>query len=394
MAHGKSNRMHIVHLLTRLLRAGSEENTLEVCKWQVWAGHRVTVLHGVDVDPWWYDNPIPGITLQAVPEMVHPLNPVADLRALGALRSMVRDLRPDVLHTHQSKAGILGRLAASAVPDAVVAHGIHIVPFEGVSPAKRAFYIAAERFAARRTDMFIGVSRAVGQAYVSAGIARRGPVHCVRSGFDLGRFRDAQLPDDWRDLLGVRRGNQRPRVALMLAAFEPRKRHVTFLRAFAKVSDGLPGLKLLLAGSGPEEGRVRAAVQDLGLQDQVVFCGHRPDPEALLALADVSVLTSGHEGLARVVVQSITAGCPVVVNDLPGVDEIVADGVNGHILPGDDMDGVAVRMGLLMRDDKALGQLRAGARATDVSPWDVALMGARTTALYGSPAGINPALAA
>ncbi|OUS39061.1 hypothetical protein A9Q94_00465, partial [Rhodobacterales bacterium 56_14_T64] len=225
--------MHIVHLVTRLLRAGSEENTIETCRWQALAGHQVTVIHGHQVDPWWRDNPVSGVELVALPQLIHPLNPAADLRALRALRVLYRHLRPDVIHTHQSKAGILGRLAASAVPDAVVAHGIHIVPFQGVSRAKRMIYIAAEKLAARRTDVFLGVSEAVGHAYVGAGIARRGRVHCVRSGMDINRFSDPKPPLDWRRLLRLGSNDCRPPVALMLAAFEPRKRHVPMLRAFA-----------------------------------------------------------------------------------------------------------------------------------------------------------------
>ncbi len=377
--------MHIIHLVTRLLRAGSEENTIETCRWQAEAGHKVTLIHGREADPWWQDNPVPGVELLRLPEMVHPLDPLADLRALSALKATYRRLRPDVIHTHQSKAGILGRLAAGAVPQAVVAHTIHIVPFEGVSPTKQAFYIAAERLAARRTDVFIGVSEAVGHAYVAAGITRRGRVHCVRSGMDLGRFRNAGLPDDWRELLGVRRGNTRPPVALMLAAFEPRKRHVAFLQAVARVAETLPDLKLLLAGAGPEETRVRAEVQRLGLQNCVVFCGHRSDPEALLALADVSVLTSEREGLPRVVVQSLAAGCPVLINDMPGIEEVIADGVNGHVVARGDLDGVVARMREVLGDELSLKRLGIGAIASDVGAWSQASMGARTTALYGLP---------
>ena len=146
-----------------------------------------------------------------------------------------------------------------------MAHGVHIIPFETVTPVKRALYLAAERLAARQTDVFIGVSEAAGRAYVSAGITRRGRVHCVRSGMDIARFRDPDLPADWRDLLGVNGGNARPRVVLMMAAFERRKRHVPYLKAFAQVADTLPDLKLLLAGKGPEEARVRATVESLGL---------------------------------------------------------------------------------------------------------------------------------
>ncbi|WP_299154530.1 glycosyltransferase [uncultured Tateyamaria sp.] len=379
--------MHIAHVLTRLLRAGSEENTLATCRWQVAAGHRVSLIHGNMCDPFWHDHLPRGVTRIAVPEMVHPIRPVQDARAVTRLRALYRDLRPDVIHTHQSKAGVLGRLAADAVPDAVVAHGIHIIPFEGVGDPKRALYVAAERMVARRTDVFIAVSEAVGCAYVEAGIT--GQVHCVRSGMDLARFRDAPLPADWPAVLGVAPGAARPPVALMMAAFEPRKRHVPFLRAFARAVDVLPDMKLLLAGRGPEEARVRAEVAALGLGDRVVFCGHRPDPEALFALADVSILTSEREGLPRVVVQSIAAGCPPVVQHLPGLDEVVVDGRNGVIAAPDNMDATVRALREVLASPKQLAALRRGARATDLSAWALDRLGARTTALYQAPAALS-----
>ena len=374
--------MHIVHVLTRLLRAGSEENTMATARWQANAGHRVTVLHGAEFSPDWYDTPVPGVDLRAVPQMIHPIRPWADLRAVRVLRDQFHALRPDVIHTHQSKAGVLGRLAAGAVPDALVVHGIHIIPFDGVGSTKRAFYVAAERLMARRTDVFIAVSESVARAYVEAGVCRADNVHCVYSGMPLESFRNGMLPDDWRKLLGIEGGNLCPPVVLMMAAFEPRKRHVPFLDAFRRVTARHPDVRLLLAGAGPEEGNVRAAVSRLGLDRNVVFCGHRPDPEALLALADLSVLTSEREGLPRVVVQSIAAGCPAVVSDLPGIGEIIEDGVNGWITDANDLGQTADLLTRLLGSAQHLSRLRAGARATDVSAWGLDALGARTTAIY------------
>lgn len=190
--------MHIAHLVTRFLRSGSEENTIETCRWQVNAGHQVTLVVGAEMDPWWMDNAPDGVNLVSVPQMIHPVRPLADVRAYRALRDLLRQSQPDVVHTHQSKAGILGRAAAAAAPGAMVVHGIHILPFVGVHPAKRAVYLAAERMAARRTDLFLGVSGAVCDAYISEGIARQDRTFCVRSGMDLDRYRNSQMPKDWR----------------------------------------------------------------------------------------------------------------------------------------------------------------------------------------------------
>ncbi len=374
--------MHIAHLVTRFLRSGSEENTVETCRWQARAGHRVTLIHGDAADPWWDDHPIPGVDRIVLPQMVHPVRPAADLSAYRALRSLFRQLLPDVIHTHQSKAGILGRMAAPAVPHAIVAHGIHILPFVGVGPAKWAVYLTAEQIAARRTDMFIGVSNAVCDAYVAAGIASAKQTFCVRSGMDLERFRAGRRPADWQRLLGISEGRSKPKVVLMLAALEPRKRHVPFLQALARSPADLSNTRLLIAGAGPEERNIRTAIATLGLSDKVILCGHRSDPQDLLHLADLTVLTSKREGLPRVVIQSLAAGRPVVMNDLPGLEEVLDDGVNAAILAPDDLNGVADRMCALLQDEPGLIRLQQGAAGSAIDGWARDRLGAETTRLY------------
>ena len=195
--------MRIVHVVTRLLRAGSEENTLACCRWQAEAGHEVVLVHGAEADA--ALAAAAGVRCIALPEMVHPIRPYADARALAALRRLYLRLAPDVVHSHQSKAGVLGRLAADVVPEARVIHGLHLLPWAHVSGARRRVYLAAERAVAGRTDAFIGVSRALCEAYAAAGIAPRGRLHCVRSGMDLARFREARPPPDCRPVPHTRR---------------------------------------------------------------------------------------------------------------------------------------------------------------------------------------------
>lgn len=127
---------------------------------------------------------------------------------------------------------------------------------------------------------------------------------------------------------------------------------------------------------------MRAEVAALGLTERVTFCGHRPDPEALFALADISVLTSSREGLPRVAVQSVAAGCPMLAQDLPGLGEIIQHGINGWIAEPDDMEAFVARMCGILKDRALLKKMRAGARGTDLSAWAMEALGAHTTALY------------
>ena len=199
----------------------------------------------------------------------------------------------------------------------------------------------------------------------------------------LAPFRNPEPPEDWRDLLAMEAGDDRAPVAiLMLAAYEPRKRHVEFLEAYAKVLPELPPNHLLFAGKGPYEPQVRQAVEDLGLTEQVTFCGYRSDPHALIGLADICILTSEREGLPRVVVQYIAAGRPVIVADLPGIEEIVKHEVNGLVSDPTDMNDTAGKLRDLLANRDHLAALATGARETDVSEWDLERLGARTTELY------------
>ena len=368
--------LRIVHVVTRLLRAGSEENTVATALWQAGQGHEVTILHGGEADPFWGPVLDGRVGVQALPALVHPIRPLADWRATAALREAYRGCLPDVIHTHQSKAGILGRRAADAVPGALVVHGQHILPFAGQGMLMRRAILAAERAAARRTDLTIAVSPGVAAACRSARIGDPARLAVVPSGMDLAPFRAARPPED-----AGRLGGAGP-VIVMLAAFEARKRHAAFLDVFGTVLRAHPGATLLLAGTGPEEARVQALAIALGHGERVRFLGHRADPGALLAMADVSVMASAREGLPRVVVQSLAAGCPVVTTALPGIEDLVIHGTNGLVTDPHDLERMATALARLLANPSALARLRRGAAATDVSAWDIARLGPDTTAAY------------
>lgn len=376
--------MKIVHILTRLLRAGSEENTVSSCVGQIEAGHEVYLIHGRDFDDKYRRSLDPRIKVITDPDLQHSISLPGDFRAVRGLARRLRALQPDIVHTHQSKAGILGRVAARLARSPVVVHGVHIVPFESVNAVERWVYVLAERMVARWTTAYIDVSRGVRDLYVKNRIGRADQHHVIYSGMDVERFKRAPLPEDWRELLGVGEGQPRPRVILMLAALEPRKRHAELVQLFAQVSAKVPDVMLLLAGEGPYRPEVEAVIAASGLGHKIRLLGHRPDPEKLVALADICILTSVREGLPRVVVQYLAGGKPAVVTRIDGIEEIIEPQVNGIITEPDQLAETSQHLIRLLTTQDELARLSQGALATDTSRWHTSTMCRDINALYSA----------
>ena len=374
--------MKIVHILTRLLRAGSEENTLLTTAGQIARGHEVILLHGRDVMPANARRFAPAAELIAAPNLVRSLNPVRDIAAYREIRRILVERRPDVVHTHQSKAGIIGRLAASSARVPLIVHGVHILPFLGVGPVQRAGYLLAERHVARVTDGFIHVSEGMRRACLDKGVGTAAPHFVVPSGFDLTRFRAAEPADDLRASFAPQDGTAPPFVIVMLAALEARKRHLDLLRHSAGFLKQFPQVRLVFGGEGHLRSEIEAAIAARNLESQVTLLGFRDDPERIIATADVCVHCSEREGLPRTVIQYLAVGRPVVMFDLPGIRDLVRQDDNGFVVPQGDWAGFFERLTHLISSPERRARMAERARATDLGRWDAKDMADRTLAIY------------
>ena len=381
--------LNIVHVITRLVLGGAEENTVATCLHQAACGHRVTLIHGPGAHPTWAKRIGNRVQLISLAHLVHPISPLEDLLAVRDLRQLCIQLRPDIIHTHESKAGIVGRLAAATARVPLIVHTIHIAPFLAVRGGQRQLYVNSERVCARLTHRLIAVSRGMQQAYLDAGIGGAVPISVIHSGMPLDRFTAAVPPSDWRSRIGGWAGEKRPRLILKIAAFEERKRHLPLLRAMA---DGLRNRSdgcLLFAGDGPDRLRCEAEARALGIADKVRFLGHDRAPWELIALADLCVHAAEREGLPRTAVQAIAGGKPLVIARLPGIEEIVTDDVNGIITDADDLSVTAEQIFALLDAPDRLARLQEGARSTDVSSWREETMGERIDRAYASASAVN-----
>lgn len=375
--------MHIVHLITRFNRGGAEENTQITCDLQVRDGHEVTLIVGEAWEPGMRARLDPRVRFLVEPDLVREVAPLRDLKALLGLSATLRRLKPDVVHTHTSKAGIVGRMAARLSGDPLIVHGVHILSFIGVRQAERLAYTALERFCGQFTHAFVHVSATLKRQCEVAGVGR-GSLHVVaESAMDVARFHAAEPPEDAEVLCASPTGeSERPFVILMMGLLEPRKRPRPFLRVFRKLVDLRPNTVLLLAGEGVEREAIEADVRELGLERHVRVLGYREDPDRLLVLADATVLCSLHEGLPRVGVQSAISATPIVTTALPGIDQIVTDGVSGFVIPVDDLDAMLSPLQRLADEPELRARMSAALAAGDYSAWSSETMVARIGQAY------------
>lgn len=379
--------MRIAHIITRLIRGGADENTLLSCNGQAEMGHEVHLIYGLEFSDAMVQRLHPAVTAHQVRALRRPLAPIGDAWATLATATLLRQIKPEIVHTHTSKAGAIGRMAARIASTPGVVHGIHILPFVNVGRAEQFAYLTAERLLAPVTHAFVNVSQGMMETALANGIGPAPKHNVVPSGMDLTQFKDAcRIGDDEIDAAfecSIEKAS-RVKLLVMIAALEPRKRIVEFLDVFARVAESEPTAALAVLGEGRDRNAILAKVNALGLGGRVALPGFRNDVERWVARADVCVLASEREGLPRAVVQYVLAGRPVVSTALPGLDEIVKSGVSGFLVPTDRLDQMAAPICALLKDPMLADSMSQEAKSIDLSRWSTRHMVDRLEDIYRS----------
>jgi glycosyltransferase involved in cell wall biosynthesis len=336
--------MKVVHVITRLIVGGAQENTLLTVEEQ----HRtwnddVTLITGPPLGP---EGSLleraqsGGFPVIVVDELRRNIDPWRDWRSYVHLKRLFRELKPEIVHTHSSKAGVIGRAAAHALRIPVV-HTIHGAAFHyGQSKLAYELYRRAEKWAAGRTDHFISVADAMTQEYVAAGVATPERFTTVYSGFDVEPFLN---PSRTRE--EVRTGWRIPEGGVVIGKIGrlfPLKGHEFVIAAAPEIIRRCPNAYFVLIGDGILRGEYEQRIATAGIADRFRFTGLvRPEqiPDLLPGM-DILVHTSQWEGLARVLPQALVAGRPVVSLDIGGAREVVVPGETGDLVPRDDTQGL------------------------------------------------------
>lgn len=357
--------MRIQHIITRLIIGGAQENTLLSVLGQARRGHDVQIVCGPTTGP--EGTLVPealakGVDYVELPPLLRELSPLNEIRAYVALRRAIRAYKPDVVHTHSSKAGILGRIAAWHERVPVIVHTIHGLPFHPYQSAlARSVYIASERFAARHCHHIACVADAMAEKAVAAGVAPVEMFSTVYSGMETEPF---LTPSCDRQELRAAWGFQPGDLVLgKIARLFELKGHEYLFAAFLRLKDQYPRLKLFLVGAGLYEEKFRQWAQGNGVGDRVVFAGlvpHERVADTIHAM-DMVAHCSLREGLARVLPQALLAGKPVVSFDIDGAKEVVRTGQTGWLVAPGDVDGLTAALREMLSDpERAQGYAQAG----------------------------------
>lgn len=346
--------MRIAQVITRLIIGGAQENTILTCEGLVAAGHDVTLISGVETGPegsLWPRAEQCGaknVRVQSLRRNVHPL---AEIRCCRELERIFRGGHFDVVHTHSSKAGILGRRAAHRAGVPFVVHTIHGMSFNRTQPPwVRAAYRALERRAARWTHKFITVADAMIDQAVAAGIAERSRFVTIRSGMETERFGpDADARRQVRKEWGV--GDDDVVVGTIARLFRD-KGYESLLEALPDVARECPNARFVWVGDGAHRERYVSELTRLGLRDRVHLTGLVPPEEIprILNGFDLIAHASRWEGLPRALVQAALTEVPAVSFDNDGAPEVVEDGVTGYLAPMGSVTQLAQRVVELVRD--------------------------------------------
>jgi len=360
-----NSKPKILYVITRAERGGAQSHVLDLLR-SMQERAEVALVTGED-EYLTQEARRLGVETMVLRELVHQLSPSCDF---GAVRSLVRILRrfkPDLVHAHSSKAGVIARVAArvAGVPSVFTAHGFAFA--HGAAWHRKLLAFPSEWIAGRLGDAVITVSQYDYQ------LARR---------YRVGR-QDAlfAIPNGKRELPVLAQPDAEPAILIMVARFSPPKDHAAVLHAAAKIEEPF---QLWFIGDGPGLSHTKELAESLRMLPRTTFWGMRSDVPDLLAQSQVFVLASRHEGLPISVLEAMSVGLPVVASDVGGVRELVRDGKTGVLVPRGDRDQLRKALRLMITNPDLRARMGNAGRQVFVRDFSVTQMIDKTVSVYES----------
>jgi glycosyltransferase involved in cell wall biosynthesis len=378
--------MRIVHVITRLIVGGAQENTLLSCRGQHRLGHQVTLLTGPPLGPegsLMEQALAGGFDVEIIEPLRRALRPAMDWQSYRQLTRRIRELKPDIVHTHSSKAGILGRWAAHRANAPAILHTIHGLAFTaGTSHLANEFYKFMERRTAPLTGRIICVADAMRDQSLAAGIGSADQYVTIYSGMEIEPFIHPPTPRrQVRQRLGL--DDEHLAVGTIARLFDL-KGHDDLLDIAPDLCRKLPNLRFLWVGDGLLRPDFERRMNQIKLRDRFILTGlvspHQV-PE-LTGAMDLLVHPSRREGLARALPQAALAGLPAITYDIDGAKEAVLDGQSGLVLPPFDKAKLAEAIERLAGDAALRQEMGRRGREFALGRFDAEVMVEQLEKLY------------
>ncbi len=334
----------VIHIITKLEFGGAQTSTLYTVKNLSKEKYRVYLF----TSPGYLSNKaeeIDGISLKYFP-FKREINPFYDFMTFILLLIEILKIHPDIVHTHSSKAGILGRWASFFCGVPHIYHTIHGFPFyENQFFPIKIFYVSLEMFTSFITEYLIAITNEDVKKGLRNGIGKRGKYLLIRDGIDISKFLSVNISkEEKKKKLGIKEKN----VVGTISSLKKQKNPVGFVRMASSVKNKDTGF--VIVGDGALRGKVEEEIEKRGLENRFYLLGWREDAEEILKTFDVFVLLSFWEGLPKALLESQTIGIPCVVTEIDGMKEIVKEGINGFLVK--DYKEASYKVDILLKNQK------------------------------------------
>jgi glycosyltransferase involved in cell wall biosynthesis len=376
-------RINLLYVITKLELGGAQKQLLSLIKnldKQKYNIFLFTAQEGLLIQEAALIN---GLILKKSRFLERLINPLKDFLALIEIYGFIKNNKIQIVHTHSSKAGILGRLAAKFAKTPVIIHTVHGWSFHDYQPkVVYHFYLILEKICALVTDKIIVVSRYDKDKGLSNLVGKKSQYILIRYGLNYNELKGSQERSIVRQSLGL---NDLDLVAGMVACFKPQKAPLDFIELAGLIKKDFPNVKFVLVGDGELRKKITVRIKQLNLEGQVILTGWRKDIALILSGLDVFVLTSLWEGLPIVVLEAMASGVALVVTDTGGITEVVTNGKTGYLVKPHDIESLRNRLWeLLSNVEKRAEFARLSRVMIDSEDFLLSSMVKNTTQLYSN----------
>lgn len=371
-------KIKVCVIITKLELGGAQKVAIDLCKKTDKNKFETFMICGMGgiLD----DETANGIKVYFVPDLVRKINPLKDFKAGIEIYKILKKEKPDIVHTHSSKAGIIGRITAFAAGTKAVIHTIHGFPFNDTqSFFKKNLYITLEKLCAKISKILIPVSTENTVKGLSYKIGTQKQYHYIRLGIDIENFKNLSHAPLLKKELGL---CENDKLVTTIGPFKPQKNLGDFIKTANIIVKKNKNFKFIITGDGDERPKLESLIKEYALWDNIFLLGWRRDISNILNSSDFFVMTSLWEGLPISTIEAMSCGLVPVVNDVDGQREIIKDGKNGFLIQPYDITDTAAKILYLSNNPEIKDKMSLEARQTINETFSIDYMIKRHEELY------------